>query len=98
MPSIGRPKSASRTTREILFLHFIADFSKKEKRPPALRDFVRSRKLKVKSVSTVNYYLETMEQEGFIKRTPKVSRGLRLTAKGQKAIEQLPILTGKAPG
>jgi SOS-response transcriptional repressor LexA len=82
MPRTPRPLSAKQLIRRAQYLEFIRAFEKRQGIPPALRDFVRSKKLGVKSVSTVNYYLDVLRDEGLIKRTPRISRGIRITPKG----------------
>lgn len=90
MPYTVRPKSPSPTARQIQFLRFITEYQTREERPPAIRDFVKSRKLKITSTSVVNYFLVKLEENGYIRRQRRTARGLRLTAKGKKVLTITP--------
>ena len=89
MPGTHPHPSDKTRTRQLAYLRYIAEYTKKQKIPPSMRDFMRVAKLKVKSTSVVNYYLTGLEAEGLVKRLPRTARGLVITQKGQKALKQI---------
>jgi repressor LexA len=81
--------------RHIKILDMLATFSAETGYPPSIREI--GRQTDISSTSVVNYYLDQLEDEGYIERDRKVSRGVRLlkTAAGeliegtQKVVDEL---------
>ena len=62
--------------RHIKILEMLASFSAATGYPPSIREI--GRQTDISSTSVVNYYLDQLEEEGYIERDRKVSRGVRL--------------------
>jgi repressor LexA len=63
-------------SRRDAILKYIAQYRATHGFPPTVREIAKAAGLK--SVSTVAYYLRSLEQAGLIERLPERSRGLRL--------------------
>jgi repressor LexA len=71
---------------------FIVGFIETEGRPPTIREIGRA--LGIASTSHVTHYLRMLEKEGSIRREPKKSRGIKLTAPS----EGIPVIGAIAAG
>ena len=74
--------------------HFLADRAY----PPSIRDIVAG--CGISSTSVVNYNLNTLEREGYIRRHPEVSRGIELLPRSlsPRPLVQVPIIGQIAAG
>jgi repressor LexA len=71
-----RRRSSTLTDPQIKVLRVIEDYQITNGFPPSIRDIQDIGNFS--STSVVNYYLEQLETMGYIKRSGKVSRGIRL--------------------
>ena len=71
-----RRRSSTLTDPQIKVLKVIEDYQSSNGFPPSIRDIQDMGKFS--STSVVNYYLEQLEVMGHIKRSGRVSRGIRL--------------------
>src|SRR5512139_1810157 len=71
-----RRRSSTLTDPQIKVLKVIEDYQNSNGFPPSIRDIQDMGNFS--STSVVNYYLEQLESMGHIKRSGKVSRGIRL--------------------
>jgi repressor LexA len=71
-----RRRSSTLTDPQIKVLKVIEDYQNSNGFPPSIRDIQNMGKFS--STSVVNYYLEQLEAMGHIKRSGRVSRGIRL--------------------
>ncbi len=71
-----RRRSPTLTDPQIKVLRVIEDYQNSNGFPPSIRDIQDMGKFS--STSVVNYYLEQLETMGHIKRSGRVSRGIRL--------------------
>jgi repressor LexA len=71
-----RRRSSTLTDPQIKVLKVIEDYQNSNGFPPSIRDIQDMGKFS--STSVVNYYLEQLEVMGHIKRSGRVSRGIRL--------------------
>ena len=75
-----KPKGLSDRHRKVL--EVLEHYQTNQGYPPSIRDI--GKEADISSTSVVNYYLEQLEEWGYIERDRKVSRGVRLikTASG----------------
>jgi repressor LexA len=73
---MGRTKSKSLGERHHRILRVLEQFQKKLGYPPSIREI--GEKASISSTSVVNYYLDQLEDWGYIERDGRVSRGIRL--------------------
>jgi repressor LexA len=71
-----RRRSTTLTNPQIKVLKVIEDYQNNNGFPPSIRDIQDMGKFS--STSVVNYYLDQLESMGHIKRSGRVSRGIRL--------------------
>ena len=71
-----RRRSSTLTDPQIKVLKVIEDYQSTNGFPPSIRDIQEMGKFS--STSVVNYYLEQLQTMGHIKRSGRVSRGIRL--------------------
>ena len=64
------------SSKQQAILNFIQDFMLERGYPPTVRDIVSG--CEISSTSVVDYNLNILEREGYIRRHPEVSRGLEL--------------------
>ena len=69
------------------FLRYISEYTREHGIPPAIRDIMEAPYIHVASTSTVNFHLKKLEAHGLLLRTPRISRGLRLTPKGREVLK-----------
>jgi SOS-response transcriptional repressor LexA len=68
--------------------HYIAHYTQTHGWPPSRREIKQA--LRFTSTSHVAYYLETLEQQGYLHCQPHASRGLTLTPTGYVLAQQAP--------
>jgi len=73
---MARKRSKNLSERQKRILQVLEDFQKTAGYPPSIREI--GIQAKITSTSVVNYYLEQLEEMGYIQRDGKVSRGIRL--------------------
>jgi repressor LexA len=73
---MGRKRSKELTERQIKILHVLARFQQQYGYPPSIREICE--KVNISSTSVANYYLNQLEEMGYIERDGRVSRGIRL--------------------
>jgi repressor LexA len=71
-----RQRSKTLTERQKKILEVLARFQKQNGYPPSIREICD--KADISSTSVVNYYLDQLEEMGYIERDGRVSRGIRL--------------------
>ena len=71
-----RKRSSNLTDPEIKVLQILEDYYKKNGYPPSIRNIQEMGKFS--STSVVNYYLNQLETSGYIERSGRVSRGIRV--------------------
>ena len=92
------PPKLSRRQQEIL--QFIQEFMDEHQFPPTVRDIQAG--CKISSTSVVDYNLHKLQQHGFLRRLPEVSRGIELIGEGlrgsKRDIISIPIMGNIAAG
>jgi repressor LexA len=73
---MARRKRKELSERQIRILEVLDSFQKKYGYPPSIREICD--KANISSTSVVNYYLDQLEEMGYIERDQGVSRGIRL--------------------
>ena len=73
---MARKRSKVLTERQKNVLRVLEDFQDKSGYPPSIREICDH--ANITSTSLVNYYLEQLQEMGYIERDNKVSRGIRL--------------------
>jgi repressor LexA len=72
----SKPELSEKQTQ---VLEFLAKHQDEYDRPPSIREICDE--VGISSTSVANYYLDQLEERGYIERDQRVSRGLRLTEK-----------------
>jgi repressor LexA len=80
----------SLSKRQESILRFISSYSEEHGRPPTIREIGKA--VDISSTSVVNYNLTRLEDQGYLRRDPEVSRGIGFT---EKALEFLGVVTQK---
>ena len=92
------PPKLSHRQQEIL--EFIQEFMDDHQFPPTVRDIQAG--CKISSTSVVDYNLHKLQQNGFLRRLPEVSRGIELIGEGlrgsKRDIISIPIMGNIAAG
>ncbi len=73
--------------RQRRMLDFIRHFSDENGYPPSIRDIGKA--VGISSTSVVNYNLNRLVEEGYVRRDQNVSRGIRLSEKLTRASQQV---------
>jgi repressor LexA len=73
---MARKRSKTLTERQKKIMEVLARFQKQFGYPPSIREI--GEKADISSTSVVNYYLDQLEEMGYIERDGRVSRGIRL--------------------
>ncbi|MBN2550392.1 MAG: repressor LexA [Anaerolineales bacterium] len=73
---MARKRSSALSERQKKILQVLQYFQDKFGYPPSIREICDQ--AKVSSTSVVNYYLDQLEEMGYIERDSRVSRGIRL--------------------
>jgi len=76
-------------------LHFIDSFSAEKGYPPSVREIVRG--CDISSTSVVEYHLNILQKEGYIRRDPEVARGIEVPREKRSSVP-VPILGYIAAG
>jgi repressor LexA len=88
---MARKRSKYLSERQKKILEVLARFQKQNGYPPSIREI--GEKADISSTSVVNYYLDQLEEMGYIERDGRVSRGIRLirpvTDGAQAAVESM---------
>jgi repressor LexA len=86
------------TPRQERVLAFLAEFIDDKGYPPSYRQIAEA--CQISSTSVVDYNLQVLEREGYLRRDREVSRGLELTEHGQRRprVTRVPILGQIAAG
>jgi len=71
-----RQRNKNLTERQKKILDVLARFQKQYGYPPSIREICE--KADISSTSVVNYYLDQLQEMGYIERDGRVSRGIRL--------------------
>ena len=96
------PQSRKLSDRQSKMLEFIRGFLKDHPYPPSVREIQLG--CAISSTSVVDYNLHILRREGYIKRSPDISRGIELldVSKGRSAIApgsiSIPVLGAIAAG
>lgn len=80
---MARQRSKNLTERQKKILEVLARFQKQNGYPPSIREICD--KAGISSTSVVNYYLDQLEEMGYIERDGRVSRGIRLVKQYSEA-------------
>lgn len=73
---MARKRSKSLTDRQKRILEVLEKFQDRNGYPPSIREICDN--AKISSTSVVNYYLDQLQELGYIERDGRVSRGIRL--------------------
>ncbi len=73
---MARQRSKNLSDRQKKILEFVGRFQNQNGYPPSIREICE--KTNISSTSVVNYYLDQLEEMGYIERDDRVSRGIRL--------------------
>ena len=77
-------------------LNFIRKFSDEREYAPTVRDIARG--CNISTPSVVQYHLNMLEQQGHIRRDPKVFRSIQLVGRRREVIPRVPLLGAIAAG
>lgn len=88
---MARKRKAGLTEPQIKVLEVLDRFHRKNGYPPSIREI--KDKAQLSSTSVVNYYLDQLEEMGYIERDEHVSRGIRLI---KSLAEIIPSAVGKS--
>ena len=77
-------------------LNFIRKFLDKQGYAPTVRDIARG--CNISTPSVVQYHLNTLERQGYIRRDPEVFRSIQLVERKREAISRIPLLGTIAAG
>lgn len=101
--SVADSKYPGLTQKQALVFEFIEDFCKKNNFPPTVREICNA--LMIPSTSTVYYYLQTLEKEGYIHKNDGKMRAIEIIYRQdednnipQKEISMIPIVGEIAAG
>jgi len=73
---MARRRHQGLSERQLKILDILENFQKKNGYPPSIREICE--KTGISSTSVVNYYLDQLQEMGYIERDQGVSRGIRL--------------------
>jgi repressor LexA len=77
-------------------LNFIRRFLDKRGYAPTVRDIARG--CNISTPSVVQYHLNMLEEQGFIRRDPEVFRSIQLVERKRQAVSSVPLLGTIAAG
>jgi repressor LexA len=77
-------------------LNFIRQFRDRRGYAPTVRDIARG--CNISTPSVVQYHLNMLEEEGFIRRDPEVFRSIQLLERSREAVSHVPLLGTIAAG
>lgn len=75
--------------RQQRILSFIHDFLEEKDYPPTIRDILKA--CQISSTSVVDYNLDVLEREGYIRRDAEVSRGIELQDRRRRRERLVPV-------
>ncbi len=75
--------------RQQRILSFIRDFLEEKDYPPTIRDILKA--CQISSTSVVDYNLDVLEREGYIRRDAEVSRGIELQDRRRRRERLVPV-------
>jgi repressor LexA len=75
--------------RQQIILSFIQDYLDRNGYPPTIRDIARG--CRISSTSVVEYHLNILQKEGYIRREPEISRGIELRTGRQERSHLTPV-------
>lgn len=86
------------TPKEKIFYDYISETIQTQGYPPSVRDIQQA--LSVKSTSTVHAYLQRLEEKGYIRKTDRKSRSLRVSdpAPASQDTSRVPLVGTVAAG
>ena len=82
---MARRKKEGLSERKKKILVMLEEFQLKSGYPPSIREICDE--TSISSTSVVNYYLNQLEEEGYIERDSRVSRGIRLLIPLSQAVQ-----------
>lgn len=88
---MGRQKRKGLSNKQKTILWVLEDFRNRNGYPPAIREICNQ--ANISSTSVVNYYLEQLEEMGYIERDQGVSRGIRLLKTAEEPVSPIPSVT-----
>lgn len=77
-------------------LNFIGKFLDKRGYAPTVRDIARG--CNISTPSVVQYHLNMLEEQGYIRRDPEVFRSIQLVERKREAVSRVPLLGTIAAG
>ena len=80
---MARKRRKGLSERQVKILEVLDNFQKKFGYPPSIREICG--KTSISSTSVVNYYLDQLEEMGYIERDQGISRGIRLIKQAGEA-------------
>jgi repressor LexA len=89
-----RKRKKGLSDRQKKILEVLEDFQDQNGYPPSIREICAE--ADISSTSVVNYYLEQLEEMGYIERDRRVSRGVRLLKPLEKATKSVSAQVKKA--
>lgn len=75
--------------RQQRILSFIRDFLEEKDYPPTIRDILKA--CQISSTSVVDYNLDVLKREGYIRRDAEVSRGIELQDRRRRRERLVPV-------
>lgn len=90
----ARQRKKGLTERQIKILQVLDRFQQKVGYPPTIREICE--KTEISSTSVVNYYLDRLEDMGYIERDTHVSRGIRLIRPVEEVVPGAAVAPGQA--
>ncbi len=89
-------KKKGLSERHLKILEVMQKYQDENGYPPSIREI--GRQAKISSTSVVNYYLDQLEEENYIERDRKVSRGMRLLKTSTGEAYELGDMAGSSNG
>jgi repressor LexA len=89
---MARRPNKGLSERKRRILEVLADYQENTGYPPSIREICQH--ANISSTSVVNYYLEQLEQSGYIERDDRISRGIRLVQPSPDS-QETPMVTLK---
>lgn len=87
---MGRRRSQGLTERQRKILEVLERFQKEYGYPPSIREICNE--AGISSTSVANYYLNQLEEMGYIERDGRVSRGIRLIKQTIDELLRIPVV------
>jgi len=87
---------AGASPTRLRILNFIRKFLDRRGYAPTVRDIARG--CNISTPSVVQYHLNMLEQQGFIRRDPEVFRSIQLVERKREAVSRVPLLGTIAAG